>query len=190
MEQSLQSLTKDMTIRDIIESFPEVVEPLLEMGVHCVGCHVSEFETLEEGLQGHGFDEQAINDILSKLSKIVEEKRQEVKVEAPKKGDMSISPLAIEKVKEFCQQKGKKALRIAVKVGGCSGKEYIFDLAENAGENDIIIEQDGAKVFVDKESMQEINGSILNYNDGLTGAGFVIENPNAKAMCGCGKSFN
>jgi iron-sulfur cluster insertion protein len=185
----MEHINRAMTMGEIVDKFPEVVETLLGMGVHCVGCNVSPYESLQDGFTGHGFSDAEIGTALGKLNQVVDEKRKVVE-EPLKGGKLEMSNLAVEKIKEFCGQKNKQALRLAVKVGGCSGKEYVFDLADVAMENDIVLSQNGAKVYVDKVSMQSVDGSLINYNDGLTGAGFVVENPNASKNCGCGKSFS
>src|SRR3989338_2802287 len=71
MEQKLQLITKETIIGDIVENYPETIEPLMEMGVHCVGCHVSPYETLEGGFKGHGMTDEEINKALEKLNQAI-----------------------------------------------------------------------------------------------------------------------
>ena len=80
-------------------------------------------------------------------------------------------------------------VRLSLLAGGCSGLSYHlqFDKTQN---NDIVDEQDGIKVIIDPKSALYLSGVILNYQGGLTGRGFVFENPNAKKSCGCGTSFS
>ena len=54
VQQQIQKITKETTIGEIVEKYPQVVETLMSFGVHCVGCHVSPFESLEGGFKGHG----------------------------------------------------------------------------------------------------------------------------------------
>ncbi|MFL6567547.1 MAG: HesB/IscA family protein [Chthoniobacterales bacterium] len=82
----------------------------------------------------------------------------------------------------------QKGLRVQIAKGGCSGLQYEMSLdARKPG--DAIVERDGVEFFVDDESAQLLQGSTLDYHDGLTGAGFQIVNPNAARTCGCGSSF-
>ena len=81
-------------------------------------------------------------------------------------------------------------LRVSVEGGGCSGFQYKFDIQEAPAADDIVIEQDGAKVVVDPVSLQYMDGSALDYVNDLSGASFKIENPQATAGCGCGTSFS
>lgn len=81
-------------------------------------------------------------------------------------------------------------LRVSVEGGGCSGFQYKFDIQEAPAPDDMVIEQDGAKVVVDPVSLQYMDGSALDYVNDLIGASFKIENPQATAACGCGTSFS
>lgn len=84
---------------------------------------------------------------------------------------------------------GTHGLRLGVAGGGCSGFQYIMDLAEPK-EDDNVYAHGDARVFVDPKSVLLIGGSVLDYNDGLTGAGFVVRNPQSSGSCGCGMSFS
>jgi iron-sulfur cluster assembly accessory protein len=82
----------------------------------------------------------------------------------------------------------ESALRIAVRGGGCSGFQYALAL-DKAKDDDHVFEHNGVSVVVDKVSMQFVFGSEVDFVDGLQGAGFVVNNPNVVAACGCGSSF-
>src|SRR3954453_21413391 len=82
----------------------------------------------------------------------------------------------------------ESALRVSVRGGGCSGFQYALAL-DKAKDDDHIFEHNGVSVVVDKVSMQFVVGSEVDYVDGLQGAGFVVNNPNVVAACGCGSSF-
>jgi iron-sulfur cluster assembly accessory protein len=81
-----------------------------------------------------------------------------------------------------------QGLRVGIAKGGCSGLQYEMSL-DGRQPGDQIVQQDGVEFFVDAESANYLRGSTLDYRDGLTGAGFHIENPNAARTCGCGTSF-
>jgi iron-sulfur cluster assembly protein len=81
-----------------------------------------------------------------------------------------------------------KGLRVGIAKGGCSGLQYEMALGARK-DGDAVVAQDGVEFFVDRESADYLRGSTLDYRDGLTGAGFHIENPNAARTCGCGTSF-
>ena len=82
-----------------------------------------------------------------------------------------------------------KALRVAVKGGGCSGFEYEITLDEPASD-DLVLESDGQKVVVDEVSLPFLENATIDFSEELIGARFVIENPNASSSCGCGTSFS
>lgn len=79
-------------------------------------------------------------------------------------------------------------LRVQVVPGGCSGFEYDLSLGAPA-DGDEVLEEDGVRVIVDRFSVPYLLGVQLDYEEGFQGAGFLINNPNAAASCGCGKSF-
>jgi iron-sulfur cluster assembly accessory protein len=81
-----------------------------------------------------------------------------------------------------------KGLRIYVETGGCSGMSYAMEISPRKA-NDEEFTYHGVKLFVEDRGLVYLAGSVIDYKDGLTGAGFRITNPNAKQTCGCGKSF-
>jgi iron-sulfur cluster assembly protein len=80
-------------------------------------------------------------------------------------------------------------LRVGVKGGGCSGLTYTLGFDEEVKEGDTVIEQNGVKLFVDGKSLFYLSGTELDFTSGLSGRGFVFNNPNAAKTCGCGDSF-
>lgn len=80
-------------------------------------------------------------------------------------------------------------LRIAVRGGGCSGLSYHMEWTDKPRDRDKIFERDGVRVFVDSKSYLYLMGTELVFEDGLLASGFKLQNPNAKAACGCGDSF-
>jgi len=84
----------------------------------------------------------------------------------------------------------KKAMRVSVEGGGCSGFSYKFDLVSDADADDLVLEKGDAKVLIDSLSLVYMNGSEIDFVDNLLGQSFQIKNPNAVASCGCGTSFS
>ena len=80
-------------------------------------------------------------------------------------------------------------LRVSVEGGGCSGFQYKFDMDRNQASDDTLVRRDNAVVLVDQVSLQFLAGSEIDFVDDLIGASFRVNNPNAKASCGCGTSF-
>lgn len=107
---------------------------------------------------------------------------------------VTITPVAAAEVKKFMDQEGvdpaKGGLRVSVQPGGCSGFKYGLLIEDDAAEDDLVVDQDGWKVFVDPFSAQYINGVIIDYVSSMQGSGFTFKNPNATGGCGCGSSFS
>jgi iron-sulfur cluster assembly accessory protein len=82
------------------------------------------------------------------------------------------------------------ALRVAVRPGGCSGYSYEMFFDSDIAADDERSEHDGVQVVIDPASFQLLRGATLDFKDGLQGAGFAINNPNAERSCGCGQSFS
>jgi iron-sulfur cluster assembly accessory protein len=105
---------------------------------------------------------------------------------------MQMTDRAVEKVKELMAKEDKvdHGLRVAVKGGGCSGFQYGLFYEKDNQDDDKVLEFDGLKVFIDPMSVQYLEEVTVDYVDGLSGAGFKIDNPKASGSCGCGSSFS
>ena len=105
---------------------------------------------------------------------------------------LQLTDQAIEKVKEILSQQDPKptGLRVGVVGGGCSGFSYQMNFETESNGMDQVFEYDGLQVFVDQTSLMYLDGTRLDYVDGLEGAGFKFDNPNVKSTCGCGSSFS
>ena len=99
---------------------------------------------------------------------------------------------AVAKVAELIAQEGNDALalRVAVRPGGCSGFSYEMFFDTDVASDDAQLEFGAVKVVIDPASAPLLVGATLDYKDGLQGAGFSINNPNAQRTCGCGQSFS
>ena len=80
-------------------------------------------------------------------------------------------------------------LRVGVQGGGCSGLSYKLEFDSSLQEGDEVFSAGEARVVVDPKSMLFLHGMTLDFTSGLSGKGFVFENPNASGTCGCGQSF-
>ena len=104
-----------------------------------------------------------------------------------------ITEHAAEKIRELLAKEGVPAesggLRLGVQGGGCSGLSYAMRLETQRRDRDNVIEENGARVFVDPKSFIYLNNTTLDYRETLMHQGFVFENPQAARSCGCGSSF-
>ena len=105
---------------------------------------------------------------------------------------ITVTDNAAAKVKSLMESEGDTALalRVAVRPGGCSGYSYEMFFDGDIAADDVAQEVSGVRVVVDPASAELLKGAVLDFKDGLQGAGFAIENPNAQRSCGCGKSFS
>lgn len=110
---------------------------------------------------------------------------------APPPPPMDFTGAAAAKVRELIAEEGNAALKLRVYIqgGGCSGFQYGFEFDEGQNEDDFAIVTEGVTLLVDPLSLQYLAGATVDYSESLSGAQFVIRNPNAKTTCGCGSSF-
>ncbi len=99
---------------------------------------------------------------------------------------------AVEVKRILEEQKAEEGtgLRIGVTGGGCSGFSYSLGLDGTYDEaQDLKTEMHGVTVYVDKKSSLYLDGTTIDFYDGIEKRGFTFENPNAVKSCGCGSSF-
>jgi iron-sulfur cluster assembly protein len=106
----------------------------------------------------------------------------------------TLSDRAAEEVRKFIAAEQvpveSAGLRVSVMPGGCSGFKYSLNIEERALEDDVVLECNGVRVFVDGFSVQYLNGVTVDYTSSMQGSGFTFSNPNATGGCGCGSSFS
>ena len=107
---------------------------------------------------------------------------------------VTLTETAAKEILQFIQDgdyDGNAVLRIGVAGGGCSGFNYNLNIATDFDAvNDAKSVQHGVEVVVDKKSALFLDGTTVDYVDGIEGRGFKFHNPNAKRTCGCGNSFS
>ena len=104
---------------------------------------------------------------------------------------ITLTENAVTAVKSAMAQTSNSAegLRIMVEAGGCAGFKYMMGLETTSRSGDIVIEQEGVKLFIDDKSQPLVSGMRIDFVTSLENSGFVFENPNAASKCACGKSF-
>ena len=190
MEQAMHDtalITKDMTVGDVVRKYPQVAPIFQSYGLHCVGCGVQYFETIEQGAMGHGMNEETFANMLKDANTVAAERAAEPTVEI-----VTLTAKAVKKVQEFMNgQQGKApCLRIGILKGGCAGLSYDLALEDAPKLNDTIIKQDAITIVISNDVVSQVKGTRIDYVDALQGSGFKIDNPNAKSSCGCGNSFS
>ena len=103
---------------------------------------------------------------------------------------ITVTDSAVDHLRGMLAERGADTdgLRLFIEKGGCSGLEYGMRFDQPA-EGDTVVEREGVRVLVDPTSLPLLRDITLDFNDGLTGTGFRIVNPNAVRTCGCGTSF-
>jgi len=106
--------------------------------------------------------------------------------------DLVFTDSAAGRVKQLIEDEGnaKLKLRVFITGGGCSGFQYGFTFDENEQEGDTVVIKNGVTLLIDPMSYQYLVGAEIDYKEDLSGAQFVIRNPNATTTCGCGSSFS
>ena len=106
---------------------------------------------------------------------------------------IEVTEAAAEQALSLLDQEGldddEAGLRLFVQQGGCAGLSYGMRFDDEPEDDDTIYEHHNLRVFVDPASMRYIEGSVVDFETGLQGAGFHVENPNVVSECGCGESF-
>ncbi|WP_454766024.1 iron-sulfur cluster insertion protein ErpA [Cupriavidus campinensis] len=115
-----------------------------------------------------------------------------VTAQEPAPAFLDFTPRAAAKVASLIEEEGNPLLKLRLYVsgGGCSGFQYGFSFDDQVAEDDTQIVTDGVALLVDAMSQQYLLGARVDYEDGLEGSRFVIQNPNAQSTCGCGSSFS
>ena len=104
-----------------------------------------------------------------------------------------VTATAAAEVRKFMEQENVTAeqggLRVSVQPGGCSGFKYGLLIEDAASEDDVVVDAEGFRVFIDPFSAQYLNGTTIDYVSSMQGSGFTFTNPNSTGGCGCGSSF-
>lgn len=104
---------------------------------------------------------------------------------------IALTPIAGEKISALLAERGtpEQGLRIGIRGGGCSGNSYFMEFCETPEEGDEVFLSHGVKLVVDTRSLMLLEGTEIDFVDGLMGSGFKFNNPNVRHSCACGESF-
>ena len=141
-------------IQNVLDKYPGKAQKLAQImtnaGLHCVGCNASTFESLEEGMLGHGMAVKELDALVKEMNKIVNEN---IKVEA-----VAVSKVAADKIQELLKKEKKTGygLKIGVGSGGCSGYQYELSFQKEAEEGEILTESRGVKLFYGTDDAETV----------------------------------
>ncbi len=188
----MEEIKADMLIGEVVAKYPQAATVFLKYGLHCVGCYVSPYETLEQGSLGHGMPRESFEKMIAEANSKVAQWAGQKAAQGGSGAAIWLTEGAAVQVKKIAESEGKAGwgLRVSVEPGGCAGHSYQMDFEQSPDEGtDVIVEAHGLKLFFSKELEDSIKGTTIDYREALQGAGFVMQNPNAKTSCGCGQSF-
>jgi iron-sulfur cluster assembly accessory protein len=180
----------NMTIGDVVEKFPDSADVMLGYGLHCVGCAVNPYETIEQGALGHGMSKETIASMLADINLAVT-KQPDYPLNPE---GITVSPRAIETLEAIAESEEKKGYGLKIKATKkAEGLEYFLDLMPKPEAGDLIMKWDGLALFIDKDSLELMKPSLIDYVKLEEGEGFKVMDlkPSDPAMkdahgCGCG----
>ncbi|MFC7300132.1 HesB/IscA family protein [Cognatiluteimonas weifangensis] len=103
---------------------------------------------------------------------------------------IQLAPAALQRIRGFLAETPQAlGFRFGVQRSGCSGWGYLADLAREQRPGDTVFEQDGVRIYVDADSLAQVDGTRIDFLKSGLNEQFVFDNPNVAAACGCGESF-
>jgi len=178
----------DMIVADVVALFAEASDVLMSYGLHCVGCHANAFETLEQGIMGHGYPQEHLNDMIAELNEYIDDINEgggDPKTLPPAADNFSISltDAAIEHIQSIAKNEDKEGLPLKIEIQSAGGKlKYNMNFVEQKelGLTDKSFRFVDGKVIValDKRYYKKIDGLEIDYVEEKDRAGFKMNNPN------------
>ena len=182
-----QPITLDMTIGQVVEKYPQASEVMLGYGLHCVGCAVNPYETIEQGALGHGMVKEMIDDMLKDLNFVVTKKPA---YKLNKEG-VTLSPKALENLSYIAQAEAKEGYGLKIKASKQDkGLDYFLDLIKDPEEKDVVVIQADVRIYIDQDSLALMNPSVIDYVKGVEEEGFKIISLQPEERCACDKPMS
>lgn len=161
----------DMTIGDVVDKFPETAEVMLGYGLHCVGCAVNPYETVEQGAMGHGMSKETIDQMLADINLAVT-KQPEYPLNPE---GITLSPRAIETLDVIAESENKMGYGLLVKANEVNGGlDFELDLVEKPTADQKTLHWEGFDMFIDEKSLAAMNPSLIDYVKMEGGEGFKV----------------
>lgn len=181
------AISHDMPIDQVVSKYPETYELLLGYGLHCMGCYGSAFETIEEGLMTHGYDDEEIAEIIQELNDFI--KSQGKKRTVPKEADdikVKVSKKALAKITKTVRDDGKEGWLLRVEAQKIAGKlkfSMNFIEKDKTSKYDKIFpqEKDSVKIVLDKRDYDILKGLEIDYIKEKNREGFKLYSDYSRA---------
>jgi len=166
-------IRRDMRVTDILAVLPEAEPVLSRYGLSCVGCALSGLETIEEGGKLHGFEDRDIDDLISDLNILLEER--------PKRPSMlTVTRPAAEALKGIMEAEGKTAWTLKVTVDETGG--FCMEFIEKSVPGDLSFIHDDVpdvRVTASPLTLARIGGAVIDLRDGR----FKLDLPEDSGQC-------
>ncbi|HEY5713958.1 MAG TPA: iron-sulfur cluster biosynthesis family protein [Candidatus Gracilibacteria bacterium] len=173
MSKSLQ-FTGSEIIGDILGAMPEASEILASHGVACASCHINAYETLEQGILGHGFGQDTLDDILQDLNEAAAD--MGLTTESTKKNPPTLTTAAANKIRDFQKSQHKEGFGFRIEVTDFSLEDpgYFLDLEEKPDKEDHIINSQEVQLWLSPDSYRFLQNKTIDYVETKEDAGFKI----------------
>ena len=190
MKKDAFTFSKDMTVGEVVSLFPGAADILMGYGLHCVGCHANAFETVEQGVLGHGYTMEEVEELIEDLNEAWQDSQDDASPKTLHKEsenmEISITDFALEKIQSIAELENKAGypLRVAARKVGPQLK-YSLDFVEpqstSATDKGFSFQNGKVNVVIDKNLYSDLNGLEIDYIEEDHRAGFKMNNPNIKA---------
>lgn len=165
------TITGNETIGEMVQNHPKASGVMLKYGLHCVGCHVNQYESVRQGAMGHGMSEETLNSLILELNEVLNKTIE----------TLEVTPVARAMIKSYAKEDKKEGFGLKITVMGVPGSfQYDMEFVEKESTDDMVFHFDDLKVFVDSESFAKLKGSEIDFVQTIEEAGFRIDNPHNK----------
>ena len=170
-------VSKDTKIADLASKYPVAIGILFSHGLHCVGCHASQFETIRQGAEAHGMKPEHVAGLVDEINEKIASEEDDL---AKNCGDSpvkitEVAGLQLARIME-AEEKTGFGLRILKSKEGPAGR-YEMDFEQTPGKADIQFECRGIRIIVAKDMVDEVRGAVVDFRETVQGSGFTIRNP-------------
>lgn len=181
------TVTRDMIIGDIVAMFPDAAEILLSYGIHCVGCYANAFETLEQGLLGHGYTEDQLQELINELNEYAQEYFSgETASPLPKEAEeleMTLTDAAQQQILKVAEAEEKKGMPLRIElIKSAEGFTYRMNFVTEEEVRQIdktfTFAEGQVTIILDKRDHRSLNGLEIDFVKEEDRAGFKMNNPN------------
>ncbi len=173
-------ITKDTKIQSLLAAGKGFSRVLVENGINAVQINKNLLNTVEQTVASSGMPKELLQKILKEMNEKAKEPTTEKEKRTYEKA-VSVTPLAAQKIREMMASKGLKdySLKFSIQSAGCAAYIYDMDFEKKPTRNEIVVEDNGVKVLVNKKSLKLLEGTQIDYIP--SSGGFKINNPNVKS---------